>query len=265
MLKWLGKADSGADVIVRWGGLYLIVTGALSWLNRQLPWFRDLRWPELIFIALWMALLAVFLVAASLALFRYFRPLEAPTEEIDAGEAAGSYIVAGIDRKAVDERITALEQKLGRLEGALMDQLKKIEAGMSLNSDYVRQQIASLYEALGAIYSRERLMLLAQGIEDLATELDAPTTNGATYTEDNWEDWKATHSLWKRTLHQWCDLAGCYASGVEGIADIHHDQLQQKGQAKVEQFPDTEAFIEYKTFWIMLKQWRAFREEAERP
>jgi hypothetical protein len=166
--------------------------------------------------------------------------------------------------RSVDQRLEGVREYFGGVEGTTLKKLEKIEALLSLDRDYARQQVASLYEALGAIYSRERLMILAQGIEDLAKELDAPTINRATYTADNWVDWQATHSLWKRTLREWCDLARCYVDGVDGIDDIHHDQLQQKGKAKVEQFPDTEAFIEYKTFWIMLKQWRDFRAEAER-
>lgn len=89
MLQWFTKADRTADILVRWGGLYLVVTSFFSWLNRQLPWFSDLGWAEIIFLAIWMALVAVFLFAASLAAIRYFRPptkrvAESPPEAVEA-------------------------------------------------------------------------------------------------------------------------------------------------------------------------------------
>lgn len=93
----LRKADIGADVIVRWAGLYVIVTGGFTWLNQHVSWFAELGWAERLFVAICMGLGAVFLMAASLALWRYFHPLKpiaaAPTVagdviEVPAPEAA---------------------------------------------------------------------------------------------------------------------------------------------------------------------------------
>jgi hypothetical protein len=163
------------------------------------------------------------------------------------------------------ERLTRAEQRFGSVEGNIMGAIKRVEAQRSLDGDYFRQQVASLYNSLGAIFHRERLESLAIDIEAKAEELSAPTSMEMQLDEDLWEWWQGLHTTWKGIVFEWVNLAGCYAPGIEGkVLDVHPDQLQQKGKAKSSQFPDAEAFITYKGFWIVLKQWRDWRQEAER-
>jgi hypothetical protein len=92
----------------------LIVTGLLSWLTKRLSWFGGLSWPEAIFLAFWMALAAVFFCAASLALYRQFRPLPAsalPPPELD-------YLPVPHDNSQLPAELTdALEAFDGRIDG----------------------------------------------------------------------------------------------------------------------------------------------------
>lgn len=284
MVKWLPKADTRADAVLRWSGIYALMTSGYAWLAGLLPWFGPLSLPEKIAIAIPAALVTLLAVTASLALFRYFRPLSHPSP-VDGPTPTASYddsaLLAGLAALGNDldalkgaiqtqnedfqAQIVAVGQQFGRMQTAIMTEIKRIEALESLNEQYTRRQVASLYQALAAIYHREHLAALAVEIEDGAVELSAPTTLEARYDADQWEEWEGKHSAWRRVVQQWADLAGCYADGMDGkVFDIHPDQFKQKGQAKVEQFPDTEAFIAYKGFWIVLKQWRGWREEGER-
>lgn len=96
--------------------------------------------------------------------------------------------------------------------------------------------------------------------------LTGPTDRDEHLDAEDWAMWQARQSMWRNTLRGWCQLAECYAANItEKVLDTPAHLLQEKGVAQISQFPnsDPEAFIAYKTFWILLKNWREHRREAE--
>jgi regulator of replication initiation timing len=163
------------------------------------------------------------------------------------------------------ERSHLVEERIAGAEMSLTRSIKKIEASQSLSGDWQRQQVASLYDALGAILHREQLRELGNSIEAGAKELSAPTELGTHLDQERWEGWQTNERAWRATLEQWCDLASCYHRDIkEKVLTLSEDHYLQTGVAEGDQFPQPEAFIAYKAFWGRLKNWRNWRGEADR-
>jgi hypothetical protein len=181
------------------------------------------------------------------------------------GEVKDGQDSSGNTMLRILERVQKLEEGLSKTERSIMIGLQRVEAAQSLDNSYMRTQVASLYDSLAAVYHRERLGELAKAIESKAEELSFPTNEKLDLDEDSWPWWEARYLQWKAIVEEWTSLADSYSEGIgKKVLDIHPDQFQQKGQATAAQFPDTESFIIYKGFWIVLKQWQNWRQEAER-
>ncbi|MEA3064300.1 MAG: hypothetical protein QOJ27_739 [Sphingomonadales bacterium] len=165
----------------------------------------------------------------------------------------------------IDSKVSKGHQHFGEVEGKMLEAVKRLEAQQSVSEQFMRRQVASLRQALTAIFHREQLQTLATEVEARAAELITPTTHGACYEDaDQWEAWIEKFFAWRGVVQQWVDIAEAYSPHTDiQVFDVHPDQLQEKGVAKVDQFPDPEAFIAYKGFWILLKQWRERREQVE--
>ena len=239
-------------------GTYTLLAGAA-------PYFADWSWAGLILLGTASALATLFIAASILAVgaygFRLIRPLPAPLPDLRKAIDAQKPDVELIR----DDALTRLEAKLREVEASMLKAIDRIEAGASLSTDYTRRQIASLYQALAAIGHRETLSELGEKIEEEADKLAQPTTGEVRFDENQWEKWEAKQAKWRLKLRHWCTLASSYSEGIEAkILDTPEDRYRETGQARIEQFPNPEAFFAYKTFWILYKNWREHREEAER-
>lgn len=158
-----------------------------------------------------------------------------------------------------------LQDKLSELQKALEAFTGRQAALDSLTADDVAIRLKTVFDAIGAIYHRERLIEMADRLEKGAKELQAPTTVKKHYDADEWGVWKSHEEAWRRVLEQWCDLADNYVSGLSGkiltVADSHYTTA---GVADVGQFPIAEDYIEYKRFCGRLKNWHNWQEEARR-
>ena len=100
-------------------------------------------------------------------------------------------------------------------------------------------------------------------IEDASLGLSAATHSQTSYDEARWEQWSVDHRNWNILVHEWCDLAENYVAGISAkILTTTSEHYQQKGEAKVDQFPDAEAYIAYKVFCAILKNWKNWQLEA---
>jgi len=219
----------------------------------------------------------------AISLFFVLRPFwqRKPVSEIPGG-------MRGVDIAEIDREAKIFEAMQSRFSSEI-DQLKMVlraeketdrsnlealqvklnELGELSNSNhnYVRRQVASLYDALAAVYHRERLHHLAQKIEAGAVELAAPSQQGKSLDQNEWERWQANEGAWRFALNNWCELAACYVRGIDKkVLTAPDDHYKQKGVATIDQFPnrDPEAFFEYKTFFALWKNWKNSREDAER-
>ena len=179
--------------------------------------------------------------------------------------------MTGLEARSTDEMdklkllIQAQKDTAAANLDAVQDRVKALEAGQSLDGDRHRAQLASVYGSLAAIYHRERLYHLAQAIEAGASELSAPTNDGVTYGEQDWKEWESKERAWRETLEAWCELASCYVRGISGkVLSTDAEHYKMKGQAQVEQFPDPEAYIGYKEFCALWKNFRNWKGEAEK-
>jgi hypothetical protein len=115
MVKWLLKADKGADLLSRWFLVYTVMTGAYAWLAKHVTFLKGLNWAELILVGIGCSLVTIFVVAASLALIRYFRPMTVPNALPERGNST-------IDLSPIEARLTDLEttiQEIGLRLGTL--------------------------------------------------------------------------------------------------------------------------------------------------
>jgi hypothetical protein len=181
---------------------------------------------------------------------------EALLNPIAEGKASGQV--------AVDE-LVRFRHEYSQQQGFLMKRLDRMEADGSLQHDYVRRQIASLYQALAAIAHLEKIQEVAAEIEALGQELATPTTAEDYLDADKWEWWEEAEAVWMQKLRFWCALAGSYDPALEDdVMTVSELALKHgTGIAQANQFPTSEAYIWYKTFAIRLIQWRANRIKGE--
>jgi len=178
-------------------------------------------------------------------------------ETINANHAALQEKVALVDATRAAEVAGVYEQ---------VDKLRReYLAHHSLNADTLRHRFDNIYSSLAAIWHRERLHFLGSQIESVAGELAAPTQAGTHYDETTWEIWEANEASWRNTVLTWCGIAESYVPGIsERVLTSSDDHYRQKGVAKVGQFPDPEAYIAYKAFCAVWKNWCGWKDEAQR-
>lgn len=158
----------------------------------------------------------------------------------------------GSDRETDRANVAALGDKIEAL-GRLTNQ----------NLDFARQQIASLYVALNAVYQRERLAALSKELEIQSEYLRAPTTEGKQFDDYGWHEWKQKHSAWREMLTEWCAIANCYSGNTsDKVLFVSEDELQTGGEAKASQFPSAEDFMTYKGFNIRYFKWFYWQDEV---
>jgi hypothetical protein len=130
MFKWLAKADTGADAVLRWTGIIGLMAGGYTLLVSRLPWFGQLTLPEMIAIAIPAVLVTLLAVTGSLALYRYFRPLTRPspiTVEYDDTEIRTKAIEADTRSRAAEEAATALSETVSSNYRKARERLDKLE------------------------------------------------------------------------------------------------------------------------------------------
>jgi uncharacterized membrane protein len=174
-----------------------------------------------------------------------------------------------------NEKQTAEVEKLGNELHAIRVKQIAVEESCHRVEDLQRTDHAVLsnlgnaiervYHSLAAIWHRERLLEFAQLLEKGGGELSAPTHGKEYLDQDAWEKWEAKERAWRSILESWCELAGAYIPGVrDDVMKTSDEHFKQKGVAKVEQFPDPEAFFAYKAFCAISKNWHAHIEPVMR-
>jgi|tagenome__1003787_1003787.scaffolds.fasta_scaffold20984143_3 hypothetical protein len=287
MVRWLLKADKGADLLSRWFLVYTVMTGAYAWLAKHVSFFSGLNWAELIFVGLISSLVTILVIAASLAFFRYWRPLNTnPPLDLDhtEGDQLRSQVelletrldtqISGelhaIRQKQtaiIDDyqRMRALEDRFEETSADIFKQLGALNAHRSLDADDIASRFGRIHDALAAIFHREMLHKLEEDLKVEATDLCRPTDEHRSYDFDAWEQWESTEAAWRGTLAQYCDIAECYKPGVKAFILATPESAYKQGwSVKDEQFPDSTAVYAYKTFRILLNNFKDWRDEIER-
>ena len=173
--------------------------------------------------------------------------------------------VAGTS-KFVSEHAQQLDAKLSKIRAGITATERKISQvsnHLDRVDNYFRQQVIWLYYAIAAIGHRERLYRLGAQIEEQAQTLCTPTDEAATFDADQWEAWKRKEEAWRDTLEQWCGLAQFYKGDLREIVfSTPAAYYKSSWSIKDEQFPNSTAVYEYKTFRILLKNWRDVEGEV---
>lgn len=147
------------------------------------------------------------------------------------------------------QRMLALEAHVEEDKTYVHGQLAALNAHRSLDSDTIADRFSQIQNSLVAIWHRERLRYLQQELDDAAAELSVPTTLEAHLDEDQWVAWAAKQGEWLSVLSQWCELAARYVPTIrEQVLTVPDEHYKRKGEAKLAQFPDAEAYTTYKAF-----------------
>lgn len=168
-------------------------------------------------------------------------------------------------RQVVDDyqRMSGVEARLDEKLKTTNSNVVKIEAGIILQADYVKTQIISLFDALGAIYHREQLSSWERTLEGAATELLLPVDQGITFDHDARASWEAKDNAWRRGLQRWVDLGRSYVPDLHTqVFTVPDDHYKRAMNVKLEQFPTPEALFIYKAFCAVLANWRGCRDEV---
>lgn len=299
MLRYFSKADRALDVIIRWGGLVTVLAAGYAWLANNMPIMRSLNWAEFVGLGVILALLTLLSITASLALFRRFRPLPvvaaldyvAPVREAydDADlrrQIAGlSEQLAELKQKVADDRLADYAEGLATTGAerdartVAMDALIQRVADFEIRVGKYAEGRASDIEqrvqnqgirlddheqALKAIYDRERLIALANTINQKAETLIEPVRLGKIFDADEWALWKKSFRSWEGDLSHWVAYAHFYHRGslIDEIRLIRADALDRKAAAKKDQFPDDDGLTTYKKFGIFYENWVDLEEQV---
>jgi hypothetical protein len=281
----------------------IAASGLFSFIGKQLKVFGPLGWPEAIFLGTGAACVLIVTLAAGLAGWRFFKPLQATpparsaaVPQIDArlkeieesrpdfsrlaetdGKVTGlTFRVDELDAwkeqlsRLMTEAVTAQTKRLERLEGKVADveanlgqAIAKTAASQSLSDDRRQEQIASLYGSLAAIFDREHMRELAVPIEEIGKELAAPIEQQTRLDHEEWEAWEAKERGWQSILKAWCDVAERYLPGIKH--SVMSVSEEQYRQTGIAQASQfpEDGLIAYKAFWARLNNWRGSRGEAD--
>ncbi|MEA3012863.1 MAG: hypothetical protein QOD42_1408 [Sphingomonadales bacterium] len=295
MVKWLPKADTRADAVLRWSGIYTLMTGAYTWLAGLLPWFGPLSLAEKIAIAIPAALVTSLAVTSSLALYRYFRPLSRPSptpgEAADAVVTALGETVSSNYRKA-RERLDKLEtqyakvindyQRMTGLEVRFTDALDKLKEAIQAKDkvfedrhfidernltelrDATAKSTAQLYLALQAIRARETERFYADIVEEEGTALQAKVRDNEPFQGDDWADWEAGQLRLEGAMGHWLEVADGWQPKVrEWINDVPSDSLTSSGWGDIDDlFQKHGQVIKYKTQIAKFNNWKRLRNHV---
>lgn len=163
------------------------------------------------------------------------------------------------------QRMLAVEARLEEMKADHGKKIGELFAHRSLDTDGIMARFHRVYDALAAMFHRERLHMFGQQIEAGAAELSGPTNEKIQFDQGAWEQWESKELAWRSALDSWCELASVYVPGVrEEVMTTSDEHYKQKGVATVEQFPDAEAFFSYKAFCGVWKNWQGQKERVFR-
>jgi hypothetical protein len=222
--------------------------------------FGLIAWPEAIFIGLFGACLATLCLAG----WRFARPDSAPstpansTPKADGAERELNISDMAILEKRVTGALDGFKESVQSANEDLRTHLEVLERKVADSNAKIQNQ----QEALLAIYHRERMLNIAQGIDAKSLELGVPLANGKMMDQHEWEDWKRDCLQWESTVHQWANYARIYLGRepMDDIKRINSEGLDQNWGAKADQIPDPEGLRIYKTFRIYLRNYANIRD-----
>lgn len=140
---------------------------------------------------------------------------------------------------------------------AVQREFSKIEAWVGQLQRTIRFGLQGVDQGFAAILDRERLLKMADDIQDVGDELSGPT-NGETLGDQ--AAWVAKHRVWHRTVDAWARLAASYRDGVvERVFATPPQEYKGPWKAHDQLFPDSDAVHDYKTFRIILRNFQVER------
>lgn len=118
--------DRSVDRLGYWIGGYTILSGFYAWLLNQLPILAELNWAAFVLLGIGLSLVSAFLISASLAMVRFFKPLPNSTGLIEASDeyrkqgelehqASNALVLEKYEDKFRDE-IESIKVHLGNVE-----------------------------------------------------------------------------------------------------------------------------------------------------
>jgi hypothetical protein len=138
---------------------------------------------------------------------------------------------------------------------------KVIERGLKNVWEKLERRCEFIDQGFAAILDRERLLSLADTIESKGEELSAPTRGEPVAS---WDDWAVHERRWRAALGDWCHLADAYRVGVtERVNDKPEEKYLGRWKADDGLFPDSATIYSYKTFRIILSNFREERKHVE--
>lgn len=254
MLKWLSKADTGADVFVRWAAVVGLMIAGYTWLASKLPWFGQIGLAEMVAIAIPAALVTLLAVTGSLALYRYFRPL---------GGAASSLATLSYDDSEL--RTMVLEIK-GRQQRIIDDYQRMLAAATRFDEaeEAHKGQFDTLFLALQAILAREQILKLTETLHEKGSALAAVLQSDEKLTPEQWQLWLSDKTTFESGLRRWLDIAcGWHPQAEARIEAVDPREFIGKVWRDIDQrLPGHDAVITFKTFMLKLRNWRTFEDQV---
>jgi len=149
------KADNWANRIITWTGMFGLLSAAFTWLSSRLTPMKGFGWADFIAVGIASAVAFMLALAASLAAWRYFRPLPANQQTANPG----SPVVEKSRNDAVD-----FSSELEKLKDQLKGHVNKLSTEI-LRKDETAQAAAQestkiAQKAMEAIASVQRDMKL---------------------------------------------------------------------------------------------------------
>lgn len=267
MRSWLKQhfpfVDKWVDRSGYWQPPLLLLWGGMSWAASSISTLAQFGWGAVVLAGLAVACLAALLISASLALYRYFRPLplseslgdHAPrfgvTEEIGGLKTSIADLTATAINlaKDSDQKFTNLEEKLKAEFAAITEQSQAVR-------DASRRDAERLDERLFALKTVYEMQQLKRDIDRLIVLLDRPLRQAK--EDRDWSNWSNRYLKFKRSIDSFAGLAGTfYPKEASNLTWINPNIYRMdNGRFVPENFPDHETSHDFKSFDALSESYR---------
>lgn len=257
MTKVLGKADAWLDVAIRWGTLFAVAWGVLTWLAKQMAWLRPLNWADATAIGLSAAMALSIVTSVALIAVRIFRPLTQANLSEDNALAHPELAQSFTD---IDGRLERLASRLEELTAKVESMRSQGEGTSAALNELATAVVENRSRSSGSLYAvwvREEAARLEAVITRDATDLYDRLKAGESYDESAWQSWESVHGHWDKALSDWIDVCRFYSPVDlnQRIFSVDENEFSAGWSVSDAQFPSGDAIRRFKRHRIIHQHW----------
>jgi hypothetical protein len=266
----------------------LIGSGFFTWVAKRGRVMGVDTWEEAVFVGFGAASVLMLALAAILAGYRYFKPLEGVETggrvgPAEASSSGGTNLRIEIDQLR-DDLLAVDRVRQSQLEGVETQLIEIAEDRKAIIRDYqamralesglndhklvfeaFREEMLGLNDrfqfALVALRARETERFYANQIEEIGQDLEEQVRSNRPFQDSDWFNWDGHQVRMEGAMHGWLQLADAWRPEVRAMVnDVAPQALMPSVWGQTDElFENNTQMLTYKTEIIKLRNWKRVR------